>query len=102
MDVKDIEIFSELVDNAVIRMPNRNVLGSVVQGDTLFLLHAEIMDVLEELKHNPGSDLFYRVYRLAKSLEDRLEHYMDVCEENGIELSFAIEYSVKDYEELLI
>lgn len=102
MDVKDIELYSELVDNAAIRMPGRKILGSVIQGDTLFLLHAELMDVLEEHKHAPGSDLFYRIFRLAKGLENRLEHYIQICKDNNIELPFAIECSTQDYEDLLI
>jgi len=48
----DIEVFSGAVNNSVIRMPERRYLGSVIQGDTLFLLHGEAMDILEELKHN--------------------------------------------------
>jgi len=101
MDVKDIEIYSELVDNAVIRLPDRNVLGSVIQGDTLFLLHAELIDVLEEHKHTPGSDLFYRIFQLAKGIEKRLEHYIEVCDKHDIELAFSIECSTEDYEDLL-
>ncbi len=101
MKQEQIEIYSELVDNAVVRMPQRNTLGSVMQGDTLFLLHADLMDILESHKHEPHSELFYRIYMLAKSLEERLNHYIAVCKEHDVRLSFSIEFSVEDYESLM-
>ncbi len=82
-------------------MPKRNYLGSVIQGDELFLLHGEAMDILEELKHNPGSYAFYKAYSVAKNLEDRLNHYIEVSKENNIALGFRIECSVYDYDEPL-
>jgi len=99
MKKTNIEIFSDLANNGVVRMPERNYLGSVIQGDALFLLHGDTMDILEELKHNPGSYAFYKAYSIAKSLEDRLNHYIDVCKENDVKLDFRIECSVYDYDE---
>lgn len=97
----DVEVFSDAVNNSVVRMPERQYLGSVVPGDALFLLHGEAMDILEELKHNPGSYAFYKAYSIAKNLEERLEHYIDVCKEGGVKLDFRIECSVFDYDEPL-
>lgn len=99
MKKTDIEVFSNADNNGVVRMPERNYLGSVVQGDSLFLLHGEAMDILEELKHNPGSYVFYKAYSVAKSLEDRLSHYIDVCTEHDVKLDFRVECSVYDYDE---
>ena len=99
MKKTDIDVFSNAENNGVVRMPERNYLGSVIQGDSLFLLHGEAMDILEELKHNPGSYAFYKAYSVAKSLEDRLKHYIDVCAESGVKLDFRIECSVYDYDE---
>lgn len=82
-------------------MPSSHYLGSVIQGDSLFLLHGEAIDMIEELKHNPGSDSFYRAFRMAQNLEERLNHYIKTCQDNDIELSFDIVCSVEDYRELL-
>jgi len=101
MNKKTIEIYSELVDNAVIRMPERNTLGSVMQGDTLFLLHADLMDILESHKHEADTELFYQIFLIAKNIEERLKHYIAVCKGSGVTLSFDIEFSVEDYQELL-
>jgi len=101
MERKDIEIYSEESDNGVVRMPGRRYLGSVMQGDSLFLLHAEAMDIVESLKYNPGNETFFAAYSIAKNLEDRLNHYIQVCEENGIDLGLRIEVSVEDYADLV-
>lgn len=95
----DIEVFSDRDNNGVVRMPERHYLGSVIQGDALFLLHGEAMDILEELKHNPGSYAFYKAYSVAKTLEGRLNHYIEVCNESQIKIDFRIECSVYDYDE---
>ena len=95
----DIEVFSNADNNGVVRMPERNYLGSVIQGDSLFLLHGDAMDILEALKHNPSSYVFYKAYSVAKSLEDRLNHYIDTCTENDVKLNFRVECSVYDYDE---
>lgn len=99
MKITKIEVFSDAIDNGVIRMPEQNYLGSVIQGDALFLLHGEAMDILEELKHNPGSYGFYKAHSVAKNLEDRLNHYISVCTQSGIKIDFRIECSVYDYDE---
>lgn len=101
MQQQTLEVYSDLVDNAVVRLPGRKVLGSVIQGDTLFLLHADLMDMLESHKHDPDTELFYRIFVLAKGLEERLEHYISVCQEHDIELHFDMEFTVEDYQELL-
>lgn len=95
----DIEVFSDSDNNTVVRMPERYYLGSVIQGDALFLLHGDAMDILEELKYNPGSYAFYKAYSVAKTLEDRLNHYIDVCNEGQIKIDFRVECSVHDYDE---
>ncbi|MFT6407676.1 MAG: hypothetical protein ACJAQ6_001089 [Arenicella sp.] len=99
MKKSTIEVYSDIVNNSVVRMPERDYLGSVIQGDALFLLHGEAMDLLEELKHNPGSYAFYKAYSVAKSLEGRLDHYIDVCNQHDVKLDFRIECSVYDYDE---
>ena len=101
MKIKNVEIYSEEDNNSIVRMPERNYLGAVIQGDVLFLMHGEAMDILEESKHNPGSYAYYKAYSIAKSLEQRLVHYIDVCNEHEKKLSFDIELSVEDYDEPL-
>ena len=101
MKIKNVEIYSEKDNNAIVRMPDCNYLGSVMEGDVLFLMHGEAMDILEESKHNPGSYAYYKAYSIAKSLELRLAHYIEVCGEHDQNLSFDIELSVDDYDEPL-
>ena len=96
-----IDVFSDKRNNSVVQLPETRYLGSVIQGDALFLMHGEAMDILEELKHNPGSYAYFKTHSIASSLEQRLEHYIQVCEENNVDLNFRIEVSVLDYDEPL-
>lgn len=96
-----IEVFSQASNNAVLKLPDTQYLGSVIEGDALYLLHADAMDILEELKHNPGSYAYYKAYNVAKSLEHRLEYYIDTCRQHAIDLNFVIEVSINDYDEPL-
>jgi len=102
MEIKKVTVFSEVDNNVVIKLPEWDYMGSVVPIDMLFLMHGEVMDIVEELKYNPGSDVFYSAFSLAKSIEKRLEHYIEMCEEHNLEPEFSIELSVLDYQDLLI
>lgn len=102
MEIKNVAVFSERENNAVIKLPECDYMGTVVPADMLFLMHGEVMDIIEELKYNPGSDVFYSACSLARGIEDRLEHYIAVCKEHNLEPGFSIELSVQDYQDLLI
>lgn len=102
METKKVAVFSQHADGAVIKLPDCNYMGSVVPADMLFLMHGEVMDIIEELKHNPGSDVFYSAFSLAKGIEERLELYIKTCMEHSLEPGFSIELSVHDYQDLLI
>ena len=101
MENKQVEVYSDLVDNSVLRMPGRRMLGSLIQGDTLFLLHADLMDILESHKHEPETELFYQIFQIAQSIENRLCHFTDICKNHNINLNFEMEFSVEDYRDLL-
>lgn len=102
MKSKEVSIFSELDNNGVVKLPDCDYLGCVIPADVLFLMHGDAMDIIEELKYNPGSDVFYKAFSLAKGIEDRLQHYIDVCKEHDLEPGFSLDLSVRDYQELLI
>lgn len=101
MKIEDVEIYADSSNRAIVRMPNRSYLGSVIPGDVLFLMHGEAMDILEETKHNPGSYVYYKAHSIASALEQRLSDCIDVYKENDLELNFFIEVSVTDYDDPL-
>ncbi|MBX2849095.1 MAG: hypothetical protein KTR16_12290 [Acidiferrobacterales bacterium] len=100
IEALNIEVLSDEVDNSVLRMPGRKVAGSLVQGDTLYLLHADLIDILESHKHEPFSELFYRIFETASNLEQRLKHYIETCKASDLPVGFQIEFSVEDYRDL--
>jgi len=101
MKTKEIEIYSELSNHGIVRMPGREYPGAVVQGDSLFSLFSDALDIVEELKDNSESDAFHAAFSVAERLEDRLRHYIEVCESNGIEWNFNVSRSTQDYATLL-
>ncbi|RBP46603.1 DUF6959 family protein [Arenicella xantha] len=101
MESEKADILSHQSNVAVVKLPSREYPGSVVQGDSLLILHSEIMEVLAELSKTPEKDAFYAAFMAAEKLEDRLMHYIAVCKAHGIENNFKIEHSYKRYEHLV-
>ena len=91
------KVLSSLSNLAVVQLPTRLYPGSVIQGDSLFSLLSDTLNVLEELKDQPDSEAFHAALSVAERLEGRLAHYISVCEANGIEWTFRSERSTEDY-----
>jgi hypothetical protein len=89
MERKELEVYSEASNYAVVRMPGRNFPGCVVQGDTLFALLC-VADRLHQLALAAGDEeLIEEAAELVEGLADRLDHYEAVLKEHG----FAIPYN---------
>ncbi len=69
------KVLSAQSNIAVFQLPTRNYPGSVVQGDSLYSLFPDAIDLLEELKSQPDSEAFHAAYSIAERLEDQLRHY---------------------------
>jgi len=101
METKSIEVYSELNNSSVVRMPERQYPGVVIQGDSLFSLFSDSIDLLEELKEKPDSEAFHAAYSVAERLEGHLRHYIEVCEKHGIKWAFNRKKSVLEFEHLI-
>jgi hypothetical protein len=88
METKQIEVYSEASNNAIVRMPTRRFPGVVLQGDSLAILFAGAMDLLERLDPTREEELFYTALSLAEDLEARLKHYEAVISEHGFQLPY--------------
>jgi len=82
-------------------MPNREYPGAVVQGDSLYSLFSDALDIVEELKADPDSEAFHAAFSFTERLEDRLRHYIEVCEAHGIKWDFDVSRSTTDFASLL-
>jgi hypothetical protein len=89
MERKELEVFSEQTNYAIVRMPGRNFPGCVIQGDSLSILlrDAERASVLASATGN--SELIDEIESLRESLADRLQHYASVLTAHGMGLPFS-------------
>jgi len=88
MERKEIEVFSELSNFAIVRMPGRNFPGSVIQGDSLSILlkHAERV---HQMAIGTGSlELIDEAALLRELLAERLEYYEKVITASGFSLPY--------------
>ena len=84
-----IEIYSDTSNFAVMRHPDREFPGSLIQGDSLYILILEIKEAKEELENGNFGDATDIITNVIESLECRLEHYKKTLLENGKELPFV-------------
>ncbi|WNG45404.1 hypothetical protein F0U60_15810 [Archangium minus] len=88
MQKKELEVFSEASNVAIVRMPGRRFPGSVIQGDSLSILRGLANDLRNRLREHPDEDLRDTAQELFDLLDGRLRHYVNVLDAEGISLPF--------------
>jgi hypothetical protein len=53
-----VEVWSSEVNAAIVRMPGRRFPGAVIQGDSLSILLAHAVSVVESLAEGPRNEAF--------------------------------------------
>lgn len=87
MRLEQVEIFSDNVNSAVLRHPERRFPGILVQGDTLYGLCQRADVVCQKLSYNsPGFD---EMNNLRNALRGLLNHYKSVLGEHDLSLPFS-------------
>ncbi len=84
-----VEIYSDASNNAVMRHPEREYPGSLVQGDTLHILIQDIKEAKDEVAEGNPQDAVDALAVIIETLEQRLKHYKNVLKEHGSELPFV-------------
>jgi len=88
METKTLEVFTEAVNSAIVRVPGRRFPGVVIQGDSLSILFNDAMTLVEELENSKDEEAFFTALLHAESLEEHLKNYEQVLKEHGIELPY--------------
>ena len=83
----EVEIYSDRTNAAVIKHPDRNYPGILVQGDTLHALC--VRADLACGKVGRGSPAFREANELRNTLWSLLTHYKETLGEHDISLPFA-------------
>jgi hypothetical protein len=81
MDPDQVEVLSDGVNHAVVRMPGRRFPGLVVQGDRLISLTAAAQRVVERAATSGDAELIRLAGNLHFELNELLTDYASVCRE---------------------
>ena len=88
MERKDLEVFSEECNYAIVRVPGRSFPGCVIQGDSLSILLRAAERASALAIGTGNSELIDEIESLRESLADRLQHYASVLTAHGMQLPF--------------
>ena len=80
MSRQPIEVLSDAVNGAVVRMPGRQFPGIVVQGDSLIGLTSASQALLEQANKIGDAQLMRKAGNLHYMLEDLMARYREGCE----------------------
>jgi hypothetical protein len=84
-----LEMWSEQVNSAVVRIPGRRFPGVVIQGDSLSILLDLAMYVTEHLPPSADSELRGAADELAQKLLDHVRSYECVLSARGVSLPYS-------------
>lgn len=88
MERKEVEVYSEVSNYGIVRMPGRNFPGAVVQGDSLSILCNQARRIVQHAENGTDTELIEEAKELLDLLEDRLSHYEQVLAEHQIPLPY--------------
>lgn len=88
MRTKEVEVYSDTTNAAVLRHPDRKFPGCLIQGDTLNGLAQSIRRVRRNA-HQLDSEVATELCDVADHLETVLAHYRAVLVAHDLDLPFA-------------
>jgi len=86
MKTKEIQVYSEESNLAVVRMPGRRFPGSVIQGDSLSILYGLAVSLYQRALKIGDDELMDEAEELKDLLEERIRHYETVLQRHDMEL----------------
>ena len=88
MQIKDVEIYSDQTNAAVMRHPGRRFPGVLIQGDSLYVLCAQADEACAAAKGQLDQDAYKELNELRNTLWGYLNHYKSVLSEHKMQLPF--------------
>ncbi len=88
MEPEQIDVYSHAMNSCVVKMPERQSPGIVIQGDSLALLFDTTLEIVERLEATGDEDLFLRALQMAEALETYLVNYERALEQHQIPLPY--------------
>lgn len=87
MEIKAVEIFSEVSNAVILRHPSRHFPGCLIQGDSLFNLLASL-EVVQKEKSNLSDEAADELADVIEQLSDWMAHYKTTLARHAIPLPF--------------
>lgn len=84
-----VEIYSDASNMTVLRHPDRDHPGSLIQGDSLNILIQDIKEARNEIDKGDTEEAKDILDAIIESLEDRLEHYKKALKDHDMEFPFV-------------
>lgn len=85
----EVEVFSNTVNAAVVRLPGRRFPGIVVQGDSLSTLASDVRGALDALRAGDTEEASAELESLHRKLETMLAVYEAALDEAGLALPYV-------------
>jgi hypothetical protein len=89
MRVESVEIYSDATNAAILRHPDRQFPGVLIQGDTLHSLCVAIDHLCARARPRMDADILQEIQELRESMRGLLSHYKSVLQEHGLPLPFS-------------
>ena len=89
MRIENVEIYSDKTNAAVIRHPERNFPGVLIQGDSLHSLCQMVDRVCCDSKASLAPAVYAEINELRNALWGYLAHYKTVLGEHAIQPPFS-------------
>ena len=77
-----LDVLSDALNLCVIRMPDRQYPGILIQGDALLAITNHAKRAHERARTLNDPDLIRATGNLLVTLEEYLEHYTKICRQN--------------------
>ena len=89
MKKSKVEIYSDQTNSAVIRHPDRNFPGTLIQGDTLHSYCRELDEAIRSLDSGNSADARDSINEIRNALWSHLSHYKKTLIEHNIDIPFS-------------
>jgi len=85
----EVELFTLTSNAAVIRLPNRQFPGSVIQGDSLSILFHLAESINQRLETSSSEELRGEIKALYELIQARLHIYEETMQQHGLDLPYT-------------
>lgn len=84
----EADLFTDGSNNAVVRLPGRQFPGVLIQGDSLWGLRRDVVEIRDALRTGETAEALEAAEFLIEDLDGLLLRYTDALERHGLRRPF--------------